>query len=137
MAFRHGKNAAFTLNTKDLSTFLTNLEFSTDLDLADTTTMGATWKTAVAGVPGGKIEISGYYDPTATTGEAAVLWAAFSGGVPVTGLLYPGGTASGQALWTITSGCLVTSYSETSAVGGAVGFKASIDIVVLPVRTVV
>ena len=90
----------------------------------------------MAGVPGGKLEISGFYDPTATTGEAAVLWAAYTGGVPVTGVFYPGGNVAGQAVWTITNGCLVTSYSESSAVGGAVAFKASIDIVVLPVRTV-
>lgn len=137
MAFRHGKNAALTLNTKDLSTFMTSMDTSWDLDMADTTTFGATWKSALAGVPGGKIDIAGNYDPTATTGPGAVLWAAFTGAVPVTGLVYPGGTASGQALWTITSGCLVTSYSESSPVGGIVTWKASIDVVVLPVRTVI
>jgi len=137
MAFRHGKNAAFTLNTKDLSTFLTSIDLSFDLDAADTTTFGGTWRTSLAGIPGGTIDLSGYYDPTATTGPAAVLWAAFTGATPVTGLLYPGGNTSGQALWTITSGCLVTSYSESSAVDGIVTFKASIDVVVLPVRSVV
>jgi hypothetical protein len=137
MAFRHGKNAALTLNSKDLSAFLTSLDPSWDLDMSDTTTFGATWKSAVAGVPGGKFDIAGHYDPTATTGPAAVLWAAFTGGVPVTGLIYPGGNVSGQALWTITSGCLVTAYSESSPVGGVVTFKASVAVVVLPVRTVV
>jgi hypothetical protein len=137
MAFRHGKNAALTLNTKDLSTFLTSLDTSWDLDMADTTTFGSTWKSELAGIPGGKIEIAGNYDPTATTGPGAVLWAAFVGAVPVTGLVYPGGNTTGQTLWTITSGCLVTSYAESSPVGGVITFKASIDVVVLPVRTVV
>ena len=137
MAFRHAKNAAFTLNTKDLSTFLDNLDMSFDLDTADTTAFGATWKSSLAGVPSGKIEISGFYDPTATTGPGAVLFPLVTAGTAVTGLVYPGGTASGQALYTITSGCIVTSYAESSAVGGAVTFKASIDVVVLPVRSVV
>lgn len=137
MAFRHGKNAALTLNTKDLSTFIESMDLSTDLDFSDTTTFGATWKTGVAGVPGGSLSISGFYDPTATTGPGAVLWAALIGATPVTALIYPGGTASGQALWTVTTGALVTSYSESSSVGGAVTFQANIDLVVLPVRTVV
>jgi len=137
MAFRHGKNAGLTLNTKDLSTFLTSMDASWDLDTADTTTFQATWKSSLAGIPGGKIELAGNYDPTATTGPGAVLWSAFTGAVPVTGLVYPGGNVTGQALWTITSGCLVTAYSESSPVGGIVTFKASIDVVVLPVRSVI
>ena len=32
-----------------------------------------------AGIPGGTVEISGYYDPTATTGPGAVLFAALTG----------------------------------------------------------
>jgi hypothetical protein len=137
MAFRHGKNAELTLNSKALSTFLTSLETSWDLDTADTTTFGATWKSALAGIPGGSISLAGYYDPTATTGPADVLWSAFVGAVPVTGLIYPGGNVAGQRLWTITSGCLVTSYKETSQVNGNVAFTATIDVVVLPVPTVV
>jgi hypothetical protein len=137
VAFKHAKSASLVLNTKDLSTFMTSMESSWDLDMADTTTFGSTWKSGLAGVPGGKLAIAGNYDPTATTGPGAVLWAAFTGGVPVTGLVYPGGTAAGQALWTITSGCLVTAYAESSPVGGIVSWTASIDVVVLPVRSVI
>ena len=137
MAFRHGSKAALTFNTKDLSTFLTSLDTSWDLDTADTTTFGSTWKSALPGVPGGKIDFAGYYDPTATTGPGAVLWAALIAATPVTGLIYPGGNITPQALWTITSGCLLTSYGESSGVGGIVTFKGSIDVVVLPVRTVI
>jgi hypothetical protein len=137
MAFRHAKTAALTLNTKDLGPFCESMDFGIDVDTADTTTFSATWKTALAGIPGGKLELKGFYDPTATTGPGAVIWACIAGGIPVTGLFYPGGNTSGQALWTITSGCLVTSYSESSPVGGIVSFKASMDIVALPVRTVI
>lgn len=137
MAFRHGKNAEFTLATKALGAFITSLDTSFDTDQADTTTFGATWKTSIAGVPGGSIEVSGNYDPTATTGPGAVLFPFLVSGAPQTALVYPGGTASGQALYTITTGAIVKSYSESSPVGGVVTWSASLDIVVLPVRTVV
>jgi hypothetical protein len=137
MAFRHAKAAALTLNTKDLSTFLDNLDMSFDMDTADSTTFGATWKSALAGIPSGKLDFGGFYDPTATTGPGAVLYPLVVAGTAVTALVYPGGTTTGQALYTITTGCIVTSYSESSPVGGIVTFKASCLITVLPVRTVV
>jgi hypothetical protein len=137
MAFRHGKNAALTLNSGALAAFLTNIDFSTDLDTSDTTAFGSTWKSAVAGVPGGKLDFSGLYDPTATTGPGAILFPLVTAGTAVTGLFYPGGNVAGQSLYTITTGCIVTAYSESSPVGGVVTFKGSVLIVVLPVRTVI
>jgi hypothetical protein len=135
MAFRHGKNAALTLNTKDISAFCTSLDLSFDVDTADTTAFGSTWKSALAGVPSGKLDVSGNFDPTATSGPSAVFWACIAGATPVTALISPGGTASPQELWTVTTGALVTSYSESAPVGGVVTFKASILLTVLPVRS--
>lgn len=137
MAFRHGKAAALTLNSVALGTFLTSIDTSWDLDMADTTTFGTTWKSALPGIPGGTIEIAGNYDPTASTGPADTLWTLFAAGNAVTGLVYPGGNVSGQRLWTITSGCIVTSYSESSPVNGIVTFSASILVTVAPVPSVV
>jgi hypothetical protein len=137
MAFRHGKNASLTIATKDISAFMDSMDLSFDLDTADTTAFGATWKTAIGGVPGGKMDCSGYYDPTATTGPGAVLVPLLLAGTLTTALIYPGGTASGQSLYTVTSGAIVTSYTESSPVGGIVTWKASVQIVILPVRTVV
>lgn len=137
MAFRHGSKAALTLNAVVLSTFCDSVGFDIDVDAADTTTLGATWKTAIAGLPGGKLDLSGYYDPTASTGPSAVIWGIIAGGVPVTGIYEPGGNTTGQVRWTFTSGILVTSYSETSPVGGVVRFKASCQVVILPTRVVI
>ena len=137
MAFSHGKNAALTVNTKALAAFLENIDFSTNLDIGDTTTFGATWKTGLAGIPSGSISFSGYYDPTATTGPGAVLFPLVTAGTAVTVLFYPGGTGSGQSLYTITTGGIVTSYNETSPVGGAITFNGTIEIIVLPVRSVI
>lgn len=135
MAFRHGRNCAVTINTKDLSTYLDGLDISFDTPTADTTTMGSTWSSALAGIPSGKLEMSGFYDPTVTVSPGAVLFPLITAGTAVTALVYPGGTTTPQELWTITSGVIVTSYAESSSVGGAVTWKASADIVVLPVRT--
>lgn len=137
MAFRHGKNAAFTFNSAALGTFMDTMDTSFDLDIADTTTYGATWKSGLPGIPGGKLDIAGKYDPTASTGPGAVLYAAFLAGTAYTGLIYPGGTASGQILYTVTSGVICTAFGESSPVGGIVSFKASFMITVAPVRTVI
>ncbi len=141
MAFKHGKSASFTINSVDLSSFIHTMETSFDTDLADTTTFGATWKAGLTGISGGKVDISGYYDPTATTGPGAVLFPGLTSGTAYTALIKPGGTASGQSLYTVTAsgtnGAIVLSYNESSPVGGIVAFTASIAITVLPVRTVI
>jgi hypothetical protein len=141
MAFKHGKSAGLSLNAVVLSSFIHEMETSFDTDLADTTTFGATWKAGLTGISGGKLDISGYYDPTAATGPGAVLFPLLTAGTAVTGLIYPGGNSTGQSLYTVTAsgtnGCIVLSYSETSPVGGIVAFQASIAITVLPVRSVI
>jgi len=124
MAFRHGKNAVVTVNAVDLSAFCDNLELAIDVDTADTTTFGSSWKSALAGVAGAKAELSGDYDPTATTGPASAIFACISGGVPVAVVHKPGGTLSGQR--TNSFNAIVTNYTETSSVGDVVKFKASL-----------
>lgn len=140
MAFKHGKNSALVLNSVTLTTFLTEMETSFDTDLADTTTFTATWKAGLTGISGGKLDISGFYDPTASTGPGACLFPLLTAGTAVTALIYPGGILSGQSLYTVTAsgtnGAIVLSYSESSPVGGIVAFKSSIALTVLPVRTV-
>lgn len=137
MAFRHGKAGALTVNAGALAAFLDNIDFSTTLDVADTTAFGSTWKSSLAGIPGGSISFSGFYDPTATTGPGAILYPLLTAGTAVTVLFYPSGTAATNSLYTMTTGGIVTSYNESSSVGGAVTFSGSIEIIVIPVRTVI
>lgn len=124
MAFRHGKTAEITVNAVALSTFCTSADFAVDVDTADTTTFGSTWKSAIAGVPGAKLDLVGDYDGTASTGPAAALMACISGGVPVAVVHKPGGTAAGQR--TNSFNAIVTNYTESSPVGGVITFKASL-----------
>jgi predicted secreted protein len=124
MAFRHGKNASVTINSVDLSTFCDDLSLAIDVDTADTTTFGSTWKSAIAGLPGAKMTLKGDYDPTASTGPASAIFACITGGAPVAVVHKPGGTLTGQR--TNSFNAIVTNYTEDSPVGGVVTFSASL-----------
>ena len=126
MAFRHGKNAQITVNTKDLSAFCDSLDLAIDVDTADTTTFGSTWKSSIAGLVGAKLDLSGAYDPTVTTGPADVLVSCIVGGVAVAVVHKPGGTLSGQR--TNSFNAIVKTYAESSPVGGRVGFKSTLEV---------
>jgi hypothetical protein len=124
MAFRHGKTAEITVNAVALSAFCTQADFQVDVDTGETTTFGSAWKSFLAGVPGAKLDLVGDYDGTASTGPAAVIMACIAGGVPVAIVHKPGGTLTGQR--TNSFNALVTSYAESSPVGGIITFKASL-----------
>jgi hypothetical protein len=124
MPFRHGKNAEITVNAIVLSTFGTNIDFAVDVDTADTTTFGSGWKSALAGIPGAKLDLTGDYDGTVTTGPASALMACIAAGVPVAVVHKPGGTLAGQR--TNSFNAIVTSYAESSPVGGIITFKAGL-----------
>jgi hypothetical protein len=123
MAFRHGRFAEITVNTKALSTFCETADLSIDVDTADTSTFTSTWKTAIAGLAGGKLSLKGFYDPTATTGPAAVL-SALIGAAPFAVVVEPGGNVSGQARRSFNA--VLASYSEGSPVGDKVSFGAEL-----------
>lgn len=124
MAFRHGRFASITLNAVDLSAFCDNADLSIDVDTSDTTTFGASWKTAIAGLIGSKVDLKGDYDPTASTGPAAVITACITGAVPVACIVGPGGTLTGQLKRTFN--CIVTNYTESSPVADKVTFSATL-----------
>lgn len=124
MAFRHGKYAQISIGGTEIGTFCTDLTLSVDVDTADTSTFGSSWKTALPGLIGAKVDLKGDFDPTASTGPAAVIWSAITGGVPVAVVAKPGGTATGQR--TNTFNAIVTGYSESSPVGGIITFTAGL-----------
>lgn len=124
MAFRHGSKAAISVNANLLSAYCDNLSLGRDIDTAETTTFGLTDKTHIAGLLSGSLSLSGNYDPTTTTGPAAVLEGCLTGAVPVTCIYYPGGNVAGQRSHTFSG--IVTNYSETSTVSDKVTFSSSI-----------
>jgi hypothetical protein len=122
MAFKHGAKASVTINTKDLSAYCDDLSLGIDVDTADTTTFASTWKSAIEGLAGATLEISGAYDPTATTGPAAVLTGLIGAGA-VACVVAPSGTATNDLKRTFNA--ILTNYTEASPVGGRVNFSAS------------
>jgi hypothetical protein len=123
MAFRHGRFAEITVNSVALSTFCDEAELSLENDTAETTTFTKSWKTHIPGLNGGSLSLSGSYDPTASTGPAAVLEALIGAAAfPVVAEM--GGNASGQRRHSFNA--LLTSYSESSPVGDKVIFSAEL-----------
>jgi len=124
VAFRHGKAGAFWLGTNNLSTFCDQLDLSIDVDTSDTSTFGVGWKTAITGLIGGTLSLSGSYDPTVTTGPAAVLLTAIANGTAWAFSHFPGGSVTGQR--SNVGSCFVTNYSESSPVADKVTFSAEL-----------
>ena len=119
MTAYHGKSASVWLGSLNLSPYLNTVDLSTDLDTADTTAFGATWKTALAGAAGAKVEYGGFYDPT-----EASLPTLFTSAVPGVLTYAPAGGATIGDLARLGSASHV-SYAESSPVGGAVAVKGS------------
>ena len=122
--FRHGSKASITVNSVDLSTFSTSVDLSVVQDTGETTTFGSSWKSYIAGVMGGTLRISGYYDGTVTTGPVSALLLAQATATPVAVVYKPGGTLTGQR--TDSFNALITNVSESSPVGGVITFSADL-----------
>jgi hypothetical protein len=118
MAFKHGSDAAVYLGAVDLSSYLNSADLSVDADTAETTAFQATWKSAIAGTFGAKVDCGGMYDPAQVTLQALILSL-----VPGVLTYFPGGIAAGDGARLVSA--IETSYAESSPVGGVVAVKAS------------
>jgi hypothetical protein len=119
MAFVHGKKAALLLDGLDISGYFHEVSLGTDIDTAEVTTFGASWKSYIAGQAVIAVEGAGYFDPTQTALTTALTASADS--VLTVG---PGGlAAAGDAVRTIQ--VRETSFAETADIGDAVGFDWS------------
>jgi hypothetical protein len=112
MTAYHGKSAALWLANADISPYFTDIGFSADVEAADTTTFGSTWKSAIAGVGSAKVDAKGLYDPTITSLTSIL---ADAGDVLTVGPVGLALGASARLLRIITS-----AYAESSPVGGLV-----------------
>lgn len=124
MAFKHGSAAAISVSANLLTAYCDNISLTRDRDTAETTVFGIADKTHIQGLLSGSLSVSGNYDPTASTGPAAVLETALTGAAAVACIYYPGGNSSGQRSHSFSG--IVTNYAETSGVGDKVTFSASI-----------
>ena len=120
--FRYGAKALVTVNAVDLSAYCDDAGLDVGIDTAETTTFSATWKTFIEGLAVAKFSLKGNFDPTVTTGPAAVLTGLIGGGAKSV-VFNPAGTATGELKRTVSA--ILTAYTEGSPVGGKVSFTAA------------
>jgi len=120
--FRYGAKAVVKVNAVDLSAFCDDGGLDVGVDTAEVTVFGATWKAFIEGLASSKFSLKGNFDPTVTTGPAAVLTGLIGGGAK-TVEFDPAGTASGELKRTVSA--ILTGYTESSPVGGKVTFTAA------------
>lgn len=132
MAVEHGKNSYFQLEDsggstlRNLTTYLTDVTFSTEQDEAQTTTKGQTWETYLQGHTRGTIELTGRWDPTVTTGPDAVLFPLLTDTGTCGFEWGPDGNTAGEVKY--SGECFLTAYEITSPLADIVGFTASLRI---------
>lgn len=124
MAFRHGRFAEITVNSVNLSTFCDQADIDIDIDDAETSTFGVSWKTYIAGLAGAKVSLSGNWDPTATTGPASAL-TALIGVAPFAVILEPGGASVTQYR---QFNAILSKYKEGTPVGDKITFEAELTV---------
>lgn len=127
MAFVHGKASVFKIEDsggtlRDLTAYTTDVNFPRDIDMAETSTFGNTYKTFIQGLANASFSISGRYDSTATTGPDAVLSSLVGAANPSTFEYGPEGGTSGKIRF--TGDVWMSNYEITSSIGDVVGFSA-------------
>ena len=127
MAFVHGKNSVFKLDNAsgsltDISAFVNNVDFPETADVAETSVLGASNKTYLAGLKDANISLAGFFDATADAifgaviGQSATLSFEYS----------PEGTASGKIKY--TGECILTNYALSSPVGDVVAYSGDLQV---------
>ena len=120
-----GCSASFSLGSNSVAE-LNNISNPLTADSLDVTTFdSACLREFIAGLRSGTIDISGFYDPTDTTGQVAMMTAFLAGTVLTT-------TQKPKILWSGTYGieadAIVTSYSVDASVDGLVNFSATLQL---------
>jgi hypothetical protein len=118
MSFKHGKSGVMLLGAINLSPYLTGADLSAEVDVADTTTWGATWKTAITGQYGASLAFTGLYDDTNTTLVTALTGAV---GQPLT--YCPAGAVAGDGARLMDG--VEVSYAQSVPVGGVVAVSGA------------
>lgn len=133
MAFQHGRDGEFKLDDsggtlRDLSNYVSNVDFPRDVDAPETTVFGnAGDRTYIAGgLRGASLSISGFWDPTASTGPDDVLSGALGATGDLTFNYNPSGTGAGKIEYSGES--ILTNYSISQPVDGVITFTGDLQI---------
>ena len=120
-----GCSASFLLGTNTVAE-LSNISNAFTGDTLDITTFDSSCvREFIAGLKGGTIDISGFYDPTDTNGQVAMM-TAFLAGTTLATTQKPKFLVDGTNGFTADG--VISSYTVDAAVDGIVNFSASIQL---------
>jgi len=123
MAFVHGKTTSVLVGGYDLTTYLREASVSTDVDVADTSVFGNTYKTGIVGLGGSSMNFSGLYESSASAIDATLSTAlAASGGTIVT-IGFDSSLAIGKRIFTLDAN--ETSYAVNGSISDVVSVQAA------------
>lgn len=125
MAFVAANDVYFEVDGDDIAQFCNSIEVSYSVDSIDTTTFSAGGHTYQGGMTDGSVSLSGTYDNGAA-GPKAKIEPLMRDGQLVAAVYRPEGTGAGlpQQAFNV----LVTSYSESSAVGDMIKWASEMQV---------
>ena len=126
MAFVHGKDAYFSLDTSgtldNLTTYLTDISFPETVETVDVTTLGDSAKEYIVGLKDATISLSGNWNLTWDQLVDGIVGSASSS----TFEYGPNANASPKVKY--TGEAFVTNYTVTSGIGDAVKFSLDLQV---------
>jgi len=125
MAFSHGKETRVLLNEFTMSAFFNSADVARDVDVPETTVYSQDDRTYIAGLRGGTISYSGFWDGTTVTGVDVILEATL--GVATARIVThaPIGLAIGNVVYMFTTHS--TGYAVSHPVDGVVSLTADLQ----------
>ena len=120
MTFVHGKDSYFKVASTDLSGDINSVSISRTADTAETSALGSSTKSFVAGLRDATITVSGMFD--------ASVYATIAGwlGTSQTWEYGPAGSAAGRVR--VSGSGIITSVELSSSVGEVVAANISIQV---------
>jgi hypothetical protein len=122
----HGKSAQITINTKDISPYVTSVTFQRGNDTHDVTTFGSLAHSYIAGLIDGQVTINGLWDKTALVGSEVVFNSMVGTAAGYAFVYGPEGSTVGNVKYTGT--VVLDNYSESTPVADLVTFTAQLKI---------
>lgn len=129
MAFGHGSKGVFKITDsgaalRDISSFVTNVQFPHEADVAEVSVLGNVAKQFVVGLKNGTFSVDGNYDVTVDGYLIGILGLA---GSPGQAFEYdPAGTGTGMPKY--TGNAILTAYNISTSVSDAQKWTATFQI---------
>lgn len=116
-----GSQASFLIGVNTVAE-LNSITNAFTSDALDTTAFASDIRTFIAGLRSGTINISGFYDPTDTTGQVAMMTAFLAGSILTDAKFLTNGTNG------FSADAIVTNYTVDATVASTVNFSATLQL---------